>query len=183
MQEQVHFRYYRLPRNVFEQILLQPDQAEKNKKMENIFTQVQKTLVSHRISLYNQFSNCRVKSNEDIQEKTKRRGNDDPILDIYGLRFVVDDADKKRVIQVIKQNFLLTPELPRNKPNIRDYSDDTTRRLIIQNFNPNFGYIYTAIHINIFFGEGPVSDIAEIQIMNPKELTANQKQRHIYKNK
>ena len=128
-------------------------------------------------------SSYRVKSREDIREKSITRKSVSPVRDIYGVRFVVRNEDRFKITNLATY-FPLTPDFfADGRPSVREYANPNVRSYIRGAFNPNIGE-YSALHINIVFqrNNSKIYDIAEIQIMTKDELTVSKNNRNLYTN-
>ena len=173
----------RMPEYVFDQLISLPPDIIQDKTCKKVFYEVAAILMKNEVVFDTEKSSFRVKSREDIRKKSITRKSISPVRDIYGVRFIVSEADRFRVQNMIQPYFSLTPEtFSDGRPSIREYADLKVRDQVRENYNPNITDSYSALHINIVFQrEGAnVYDIAEIQIMTKKELEASKNSRRKY---
>lgn len=170
----------RLPANAIEQIQLLPDVDERSRILTCLYNDIVNLLAKNGIKIDTERSSSRVKTDQRIQEKIFRRGWRDPILDIYGLRLIMENDFRSKAIEVIRTMYPTDDIFPWGKHSCRDYSNPEIRSDFSNKFNPNIGNDYTATHLNITFGEGPVLNIAEIQLRTPREHELAESTRAIY---
>lgn len=174
----------RFPEDVFDQLMDLPSDMIQEKICKKIFDEVASILTNNGIVFDVEKSSHRVKSREDIRKKSLTRKSLSPVRDIYGVRFIVREADRFRIESMIQPLFPLTPEIfADGRPSIREYADPKVREYMRGKFNPNIGE-YSALHINVVFQrEGAkICDIAEVQIMTEKELEVSKSNRGMYTN-
>ena len=170
----------RLPINALEQLKTLPTFEERERILASLFTDVGKLLSGEEVNIDMEKSSYRVKPEERIQAKIDRRGSADPILDLYAMRFIMEDSSKRLAVQLIKEGYPTPDIFPWGKPSYRDYSDPEVRRQFASRFNPNIDDWYTAIHLDIIFGDGPILNIAEVQLRTPEEHGLAEKRRLDY---
>lgn len=170
MKEKLSALSRQLPTSSLEQLASLPSFEERNRILCSLFEEIKILLTENGVQVNTEDSTYRVKTDERIQAKIARRGSDDPILDLYGLRFILDAAFKQRAATIIMQNYPTPEVFPWGKPSFRDYSEEDVRKNFIKQFNQNILSSYTAIHIDILFGNCQVAEIAEVQLMTKEEL-------------
>ncbi|HKC04698.1 MAG TPA: hypothetical protein VKC54_02400 [Patescibacteria group bacterium] len=173
----------KMPKNVFDQIKDFPGEAESKMiclaleaRIRNVFEAEGEEILS---------LTWRIKSDESIKEKIKRKNSKGPIRDKFGLMIQANLMDRIHMAQRIQADFPLTPKFFANGfPSIREYADPKVRRFVQQNFNPNISDLYGAMHVNVAFltGNSAKLKIAEIQIMTPEEFKIYWATRGTYEN-
>jgi len=170
----------RLPIDALEQIRLLPSVDERTRILMSLFGEVNELLVSSGVEIDQERSSYRIKPDERIREKIVRRGSADPILDIYAMRLIMENSFKRLAAKVIRERYPTPDIFPWGKPSFRDYSDPEVRKDFAIRFNPNIDEWYTATHMDIIFGEGPVVNIAEVQLRTPEEHDLAERRRLEY---
>lgn len=154
-----------LPASASEQLENLPSFEERKNVLALLFEEIKILLSENGILVNAENSTYRVKTDERIQEKIAQRGPAKPIMDLYGIRFVLDGALKQKAAKIIMENFPTPKVFPWKTPSYRNYSDENERKSF-----PQIISSYTAIHVNILFGSSQIANIAEIQLMTLEEL-------------
>lgn len=170
----------RLPVDAVEQLANLPPFEERKRILASLFFDIGRLLSDGGVKVDMERSSYRVKPEERIQAKVDRRGSADPILDLYAVRFIIENSSKEIAVQLIKGEYPTPDIFLWGKPSFRDYSDPEVRRQFASRFNPNIDDWYTAIHMDIIFGEGPIVNIAEVQLRNPEEHDLAERRRLEY---
>lgn len=181
--EREHNNSGRLPETVGEQLRLLPDAKIREEICHSLAIGITSLLVSNGVRI--EEMSVRTKSVDRINEKIKRRGSMAPMRDIYGIRIITEDTDRKRLKDLIQSAYPATPEVfPNGMPSSREYADSKIREFVQKNYNPKISDQHSALHVNIvFLREGEcVFDIAEIQVMTAKELEIYKSTRESYVN-
>lgn len=172
-----------MPKDCLEQIKFLPkDIKERNKICFDLMAKMNSALDLGGIKV-ERIEPPRVKSPKDILAKANRRNSDEPQRDIYGIRIITKEVDRKRMAEAIQSLYPDTPEYFLNgMPTIRDYADAEVRRSIKQHFNSSISDEYSALHVNVVFMRpgAEVYDIAEVQIMTPEEMVIYKQTRERY---
>lgn len=105
-------------------------------------------------------SSWRLKTLERIREKFLRAPTS-PILDIYGIRIIVDESNVTRTVEVIREHWPMPKEFPWEGAN---GNIKTTRSGGNEFSNPDLGY--NTIRMNVMFDD---DRIAEIQIATSEQ--------------
>lgn len=162
-----------MPFNAYEQIEILPDVDLRTKISENLFVGVLYYMELMGVIMERELSSFRTKNIERIQEKIKRRKSTVPIRDIYGIRIITEDSRREWIKDILQKAYPLTPDIfPDGKPSVREYANPTIREFFREKHSPYTSPLYSALHVNVVFKrEGShLLDIAEIQIMNKREL-------------
>ncbi len=144
------------PQTVQEQLASLPDESERHKIFRSFRFKLRRAFLEAGVDF--EIIGARVKTDESIQQKVKQRverGNDAPLLNIYGARCVVGEGDKVRAAQII-QEALPTPHITRN--------GYLTRRDFVRNApNPHqpdqMMAAYRACHVNVFLPGGQIGEV------------------------
>lgn len=180
-QEQKHS--VRLPKDVFEQISALPCDEERGEILVDLAIKLGALFGRNGIPL--EAVTMRIKSREKIQKKIERRGSSAPLRDLYGVRFVISNADRAGLAKIIQDAFPDTPEkFPDGMPSVREYADAQTRQFVKANFNPRISERHSAMHVNIVFPRdgSDLYEIAEVQILTPEEMQIFRETREEYEN-
>lgn len=168
-------KYYG-PRNCFEQpefenaLDLQPVKEEWKQLLENLFKSILELLVKNDIEIIN--SSFRLKDQERMREKRAPGTSMAPLLDIYGMRFIL--KDEKSINQAIK---IIHKEYP--TPNKFPWEIPTYKK---GGYNEHSHPNYDSTKINILFKD-PNSEetkIAEIQLLTPQQEKIDKETRDYY---
>ena len=175
----------RMPKNVYEQkdILKGINVESREKICKALHLRIFVMLASNGIKI--ESSSHRVKTDERIEEKIKRKNviYPFPLNDIFGIRIITEESDREKIKNLIQSAFPATPALlPDGKTSARDYRDSGVRSEHIENHNPHMSDRYSAMHVNfIFRREGSdIYDIGEVQVMTKEELKIYNETRPFY---
>lgn len=163
----------RMPFNAYEQIQILPDFDFRMRISRNLFAGVGYYLNLLGVSFDKDLSTFRAKDVERIQEKITRRKSAVPVRDIYGIRIITEDPRREWIKDILQKAYPLTPDMfPDGKPSVREYANPTIREFFREKHNPHTSPLYSALHVNVVFERlgSHLFDIAEIQIMNKREL-------------
>lgn len=163
----------RMPADVFEQIGTLPAEGRRVEVCRRLFEDIVRLFTLNNIEYDLAASSYRIKKVGDIRKKVIRRNSTDPLRDIYGIRVVTEKWPRQDLVEIIQSQYPLTPKKFANgMPSFREYADPDTRDFVRKNFNPNIYHEGGALHVNIVFKrmDSNLYDIAEIQVMNAKEM-------------
>lgn len=176
----------RMPEDVYEQLRYIPDIKKRSEISKALFEGLSTLLTSNGAVIDWEKSGARPpKTISRIEDKIIRRNSTDPARDIYGVRFVTEEADRAWFAKLIQSAYPSTPnEFPGGKPSVRDYRKPEIRSSHIERLNPHMSPQYSAMHINfVFQREGSdLLDIGEVQIMTSEEYEIYKKTRNGYSN-
>lgn len=144
------------PKTVQEQLASLPNESDRQKLLRVFRSTVRRALNQFGVGF--EIIGARARTDESIQHTVERRiarENDAPLLDIYGLRIIVDEPDKILAGAVITTMFP-TPRVTRNRyPTWRPVERTVP--------NPNMPgqsmTVYRAHHLNIFLPDGQIGEV------------------------
>lgn len=167
----------RLPETWNDQLKSLPQDIKERTRVTAIFHQeVNNILTEANIPIINSF--YRAKTDESIQAKLSRRllrNRNNPIADIYGTRFIVQESLINTAVQKILKHFEAPKKYPWGMLSVIDHRKPEIR-------SNNSSKHYKAVHIYVPFGKAGVKNIGDIQLLTPEWMkTANRTKRHYYK--
>jgi hypothetical protein len=164
------------PRNCFEQpefenaLDSQPVKEEWKQLLEDLFKSTLELLTKNDIEIIN--SSSRLKTQERMREKRAPGGSIAPILDIYGIRFILrDEKSIDHAVKIIRKKYPTPDKFPWEIPTYRkgSYSEHS---------HPD----YNSTKINILFKDpnSQETKIAEIQFLTPEQEKIDRDTRGYY---
>jgi len=167
----------KLPETWNDQLKSLPQDIKERDRITAVFHQEVATVLTEKhISIINSF--YRTKTEESIQNKLSRRllrNRYNPILDIYGTRFIIEESSIDLAAQEILKHFKTPKKYSWGMPSVVDH-----RKPEIRSYNSSKHY--KAVHIYVPFIDTGVKNIGEIQLLTPEWMkTANRTKRHYYK--
>jgi hypothetical protein len=173
----------RMPSSVSEQLANLPPEEERKQICMALAVRLLNEFNRNHIKI--EGGSVRAKTKERIIEKVERRKSTDPMRDIYGMRFKTWERDRAKIAKVIQAAFPETPEKFANgMPTVREYADPKMREFIKANFNSRISDRHSAMHVNFVFlrAGSEIFDIAEVQILTPREMEIFNETREEYEN-
>jgi len=144
-------------------------ETEKEETIERLHEKFVKVFESNNIHII--ASGYRGKSRESIKDKLKSSRNPElPLLDGYGLRFVVHKEQVDESVEVLKNISGLPDKFPFQN---QDGDIETAR----DGHNEWSHSDYGGKHVNFMFGDG---DIGEIQVYTDRQFKAANRTRNYY---
>lgn len=162
------------PGDTIEQLAQLPPMDKQGVILDRLYHDVDQLLTRHGILIDKERSSYRVKTEEAIAAKLKRRGREKLILDIYGLQLILPQDQIYPALEVITVAYPTPEYFPGGVPSLRDYNDPTIP------WNPLKQDDYRAVHKNIVFINGSEVGIAEVQLMTVAQQEVAKRNRAAY---
>lgn len=161
-----------LPRNWEEQRqVLSIDLEDRNSIAVGFHSAVTGVLVNAGIPIFD--SSFRAKSDESIKLKLQRKLLATPLVDLYGTRFIIDEANIDPATRAILEEFNPPVEYPWGTPSVIDHRKPEEGSRYTSS-------LYKAVHVYVPFGESKTQNIGEVQLLTPQWMKTADKTRNAY---